>query len=270
LSYPELKKVTKIDIAVPCIHGPPGETGDIQSYFELLKIPYFGPGPEASKLCFNKVSTKLWLDALGIANTPFLFLADKTPATIEKIKQFHQKHGAVFVKASNQGSSIGCYPVAKNQNVMEAIDKAFQFSPYVLVEKSVTARELEISVFNYQGKIHTSYPGEINCPSRFYSYEEKYNPASKTTTEIKAPGLTEKQVDVMKAMAKNAFQGLKLRHLSRVDFFLTDDNQIYLNEINSFPGMTPISMFPKMMEASGVTFADYLQDSLAGILKELK
>ncbi len=259
-----------IDLAIPCIHGPPGETGDIQSHFGMYGIPFLGASPEASILCFNKVSTKLWLNALKIPNTPFVFLDALNEKNLQLASDFFQRTGKqpeVFVKASSQGSSVGCYPASSLAELKTAITSAFEYSPYVLVEKRLQARELEISVFEYKGEIHTSYPGEIVCPGKFYSYEEKYSSTSSTSTVVQAPNLTKTVVEEMQNYARKAFLGLKIRHLSRIDFFLTDQQEIFVNEINTFPGLTPISMFPKMMEATGITFASFLEDAIGRLLK---
>jgi D-alanine-D-alanine ligase len=251
------------DIVIPCIHGPPGETGDIQSLLELLRFKYIGCGPEASRICFNKVSSKLWFSALDIPNTPFIFLSENNQDFKNKALSFYREQkGKVFIKASSQGSSVGCYlPSEKDENdFVSKIDEAFKHSPFVLIEEKVDARELEISVYEFQGKIVSTIPGEIICPGKFYSYDEKYSSVSQTRTELVAEGLTKEQISLMRKYAERAFVQLKLRHLSRVDFFLTREGKIYLNEINTFPGMTPISMFPKMMENHGHKFKDYLQD----------
>ena len=266
-------KDISIDLAIPCIHGPPGETGDIQAHFGIYSIPFLGASPEASIICFNKVSTKLWLNALNIPNTPFVFLDALSEKNLQMASDFFQrtsKQPEVFVKASSQGSSVGCYPASSLAELKTAITSAFEYSPYVLVEKRLQARELEISVFEYKGEIHTSYPGEIVCPSKFYSYEEKYSSTSSTSTVVQAPNLTKTVVEEMQKYARKAFLGLKIRHLSRIDFFLTDQKEIFVNEINTFPGLTPISMFPKMMEATGITFAAFLEDAIGSLLKANK
>lgn len=249
---------TDLHYVVPCIHGPPGETGEIQTYLELISLPYFGCGPEASLIAFNKVSSKLWFNALEIPNTPFEFLTSIEDAP--KAHKLMDLYGKVFVKAASQGSSVGCYQVFKKDELDNALKNAFTFSEYVLVEKMVTARELEISTYEFEGKIHASVPGEINCPSSFYSYEEKYDPKSKTTTEVVAPGLSDDAIAKMRGYAIKAFKALKLRHQSRIDFFYTDTGEIYLNEINTFPGATPISMFPKMMENNGHSYLKFISD----------
>ena len=255
------EKKQDLHFAVPCIHGPPGETGEIQTFFELIGLPYIGCGPEASLISFNKVTSKLWYNALGIPNTPFEFLTSIKDS--QRAFDFFDKYGKVFVKAASQGSSVGCYQIFKKEDLSAALTQAFHYSSYVLVEKMVNARELEISTYEYDGEIITTLPGEIKCPSKFYSYQEKYDPHSKTTTEIEAPHLPKEVILKMREYALLAFTHLKLRHLSRIDFFYTDDGEIYLNEINTFPGMTPISMFPKMMENNGHSFNKFFKDIVA-------
>lgn len=252
------KNIEDIHFVVPCIHGPPGETGEIQTFFELTDLPYLGCGPEASINCFNKVTSKLWFKALSIPNTPFEFLASMEGK--QKAHELFDRYGKIFVKAASQGSSIGCYQVFNKADLDTALANAFKYSNYVLVEKLITARELEISIYEYDGAIVATIPGEINCPSKFYSFEEKYDPNSKTTTEIIAPNLPKEAVLEMRRIAIKAFTHLKLRHLSRIDFFYTDEGEIFLNEINTFPGMTPISMFPKMMENNGHSFNKFFKD----------
>jgi D-alanine-D-alanine ligase len=250
-------KRTKMDVAVPCLHGYPGETGELPAFFEVIKLPYIGCNSEVSHLCFNKVSTKLWLSALGIPNTPYIFLTSNSDEELAKIEQMRKEHGDLFVKAASQGSSVGTYPLRKNDDAKKIITEAFNYSDYVLVEKLLTGRELEVSAYEYDGEIHVSYPGEIVCPSGFYSYEEKYDKDSKTETHIKAKNLSDETVKTIQEYAKKTFKLMNLRHLSRIDFMLDGDN-IYLNEPNTFPGLTPISMFPKMLEGNGHDFGKFL------------
>jgi D-alanine-D-alanine ligase len=248
---------TILHYAIPCIHGPPGETGEIQNFFELIGLPYMGCGPEASIICFNKVTSKLWFNALDIPNTPFAFLT--SVEDLEKAYALFDRYGKLFVKAASQGSSVGCFQVFKREDLKNIISEAFKYSEYVLVEQMLNARELEISTYEFNNEIITTLPGEIVCPGKFYSFEEKYNPKSKTSTELVAPNLTPEVVAKMRDYAHKAFKQLKLRHLSRIDFFYTDKGEIFLNEINTFPGMTPISMFPKMMENHGQSYNEFLK-----------
>ena len=258
------QRSVQIDYVVPCIHGFPGETGDLQSMLELAQLPYLGCRPEGSKLCFNKVSTKLWLTALDIPNTPYLFLTEQDEASLSAARAALAQWGKVFVKAASQGSSVGCYAASSDTELQQAIQDAFSYSEQVLIEKALKPRELEIAVYQYGDELIATRPGEICVPQdKFYTYEEKYSTASHTQTTLAPAGLTEQQISLMQQYALKAFRQLKLRHLSRVDFFLTEDGEIYLNEINTFPGMTSISMFPQMLAYHGHDFTEYLRQLLA-------
>ena len=252
-----------VDYVVPCIHGFPGETGDLQSFLELAGLPYLGCGAEGSKLCFNKVSTKLWLTALGIPNTPFVFLSENDGAAHAEAHQAMRRWGAVFVKAASQGSSVGTYRVTDVAQLSDAINKAFGYSEQVLVEKAVKPRELEVAVYQYGDELVATRPGEICLPGdEFYSFDEKYSSTSHSTTRLDVTDLSAEQVQTIRTLALKAFRQLKLKDLSRVDFFLTEDGEILLNEINTFPGMTPISMFPKMLQHHGHDFVQFLHQRI--------
>lgn len=264
------KPLFEVDIVIPCLHGFPGETGDLQSFLEMIGIAYIGCNSETSKLCFNKISTKLWLEAYDIATTPFLAINSASEEELLKVEEFQKIHSELFIKASNQGSSVGCFPLKEASEIADTVVAALALSPYVVVEKSIEGRELEVSVFSYNNEVHATVPGEIVCPTKFYSYEEKYANKSDTKTMIEAENITPAQVEKIKEMAIKAYHVLKLRHLSRIDFFLTNQGEIYINEINTFPGMTPISMFPKMMENYGVQFKDFLSQTIDESIRELE
>ncbi|MGL5948389.1 MAG: D-alanine--D-alanine ligase [Aeromonas sp.] len=252
-----------VDFVIPCIHGFPGETGDLQSFLELAGLPYLGCRAEASKICFNKISTKLWLTALGIPNTPYLFLTEQNAAALSQAKAALAEWGKVFIKAASQGSSVGCYSASNETELLQAIKDAFGYSEQVLIEKAVRPRELEVAVYQYGDEIVATYPGEICVPTdRFYSFEEKYSASSHSETALRAADLTPEQAEAIHHYALKAFKQLNLTHLSRVDFFLTDEGEILLNEINTFPGMTPISMFPKLLEHHGHHFPTFLRHLL--------
>ncbi|WP_025553964.1 D-alanine--D-alanine ligase [Vibrio parahaemolyticus] len=252
-----------IDFIVPCIHGFPGETGDIQSLFEIAGIPYLGCGPEASSNSFNKITSKLWYDALDIPNTPYLFLTRNDEHAHRQAEQAFEKWGKVFVKAARQGSSVGCYSVTEKQAIAKAVNDAFGYSDQVLVEKAVKPRELEVAAYEMNGELHITKPGEVIAPDgAFYSYDEKYSSSSHSLTEVEAKNLTQEQIDKIRHASETVFKQMNLRHLSRIDFFLTEDNEIYLNEVNTFPGMTPISMFPKMLKNNGHKFHEFLEDCI--------
>lgn len=266
LSLPS-KEFKKIDFAIPCIHGYPGETGDIQSMFEILSIPFLGVKATSSMAAFNKICCKQWLTSLEIPNVPYFFIWDKDNSNnLELILEKRKTWPFLFLKPSSQGSSLGCLPIKENTSkidIQKAIDEGLELSPYVLIEKGIKGRELEIATYEWEGKIVATHPSEIivtNNSENFYSYEEKYSEKSATKTLVKAPNLSDEIVEKMKEYAMKAFKGLNLRHLSRIDFFLDEHNEIYLNEINTFPGMTPISMFPQMMMANGHSFETFLSN----------
>ncbi|ABE55634.1 D-alanine--D-alanine ligase [Shewanella denitrificans OS217] len=253
-----------VDYVIPCIHGFPGETGDIQSYFNLIQLPYFGCESEASSNCFNKITAKMWFSALGVPNTPYIFLHQFDQEAIAQTQAAFDTWGSVFIKAASQGSSVGCYKVDVRDNIAKVLEEAFGYAPYVVVEKTIKARELEVAVYEYQGDIIATLPGEIICDTnKFYSFDEKYAKDSKARTDVVASNLSPKLCLQIQDYAIKAFKGMKLRHLSRIDFFLTQDDEILLNEINTFPGLTPISMFPKMLQNHGHDFTEYLSDVIS-------
>lgn len=263
------EQVVVIDCVVPCLHGFPGETGDIQAFLKLHQVPYIGCDQEASINCFNKVTTKLYFEALNIENTPYIFVSDDSEKSLQQAHAAFANFGSdVYVKAASQGSSIGCYHVKDEAELDAKVREALSYSPLVLIEKTIEHRELEVAAYEYEGELHITDPGEIIIPSdKFYTFDEKYSTASSSTTTVEVEGLSPVQKDIIKSMARRAFEGLHLRHLSRIDFFLGSDGVVYLNEINTFPGMTPISMFPKLVEHAGLPmhkfFAYCVEDAIA-------
>lgn len=248
-----------IDYAIPCIHGFLGETGDIQSLLTMANIPFLGCDSEASRICFNKITAKLWFNAIGIKNTPYVALMNNDAKNHQKAIKAFMDFGGAFVKAASQGSSVGCYLVTDEALLHQAIDSAFSFSEQVLIEKPLSVRELEVAAYEYDGELIITYPGEVLTPELgFYTFDEKYSDSSQSTTHVMAQGLTEQQVDEIKTAAQQSFTQLKLKDLARIDFFLTSDGEIMLNEINTLPGMTPISMFPKMLNNHGHQFHQFL------------
>ncbi|MCY4644305.1 MAG: D-alanine--D-alanine ligase A [Bacteriovoracales bacterium] len=261
-------KTIPIDGALPFLHGYPGESGPLLALLELYKIPHLGPGHEGAVLSFNKISTKYWMEGLSIPVCPSLALRGLEDEDFERGASFLKEHDRLFVKASSQGSSKGCRLVSDRQALREALEEALSLSPYALLEKVLSARELEVSVYEYRGKLHASYPGEIIVPQgKFYNYEEKYSPQSQTKTVTRAPDLDEEVVERIRSYSLRAFQGLKLSDLARIDFFYCERDGIILNEINTFPGLTPISMFPKMLESEGPSFRDFLEDRLQALFR---
>ena len=189
-------------------------------------------------------------------------MIDQSDSELQKASAFFDQHQNLFIKAASQGSSIGCYHCTKKEDLAPMIAEAFQYSRHVLLEKGLKARELEASFFEHEGELTMAGPGEIVCPQGFYDYKEKYNPESRTQTFAKIQ-LDAEIVKKLWTMGERAYRGLKLRHFSRIDFFLTQDGQVFLNEINTFPGMTPISLFPKMIEEKGYLFSEVINTMIA-------
>ncbi|MGF1759999.1 D-alanine--D-alanine ligase [Photobacterium sagamiensis] len=259
---------TSVNYVIPCVHGYPGETGDLQSFLDMAGLPYLGCGAEASTNCFNKITTKLWFDALNIPNTPYVFLSENNESAHQIADSAFDDWGKVFVKAACQGSSVGCYNVTSKDELAEAVNKAFTYSNQVLIEKAIRPRELEIAAYQYGDEIVITKPGEVSCPDdKFYSYEEKYSADSHSVTTVEAQNLTDEQVEQIRGFARKAFIQMKLKDLSRIDFFLSEDDEILLNEINTFPGMTPISMFPKMLEHNGHKFSAFIESAIKSAAK---
>lgn len=261
----------KVDCVVPCIHGIPGETGDIQSFLNIRNIPFIGCDAEASRYCFNKITTKLYLDALGIPNTPYAMIPLQNDQYMKVALDFFDKYQDIYVKAASQGSSVGCYHVTNRDDVWDSIVEAFTFSSEVIIEKNIIHRELEVAAYQMDGELKITKPGEIIIPDNlFYTFEEKYSKDSGTTTTVTPDNLTDDEIETIRALARRAFIGLKLRDLSRIDFFLSKDDGILINEINTFPGATPISMFPKMLAHNGDNMADFLKKAVLKAINEKK
>lgn len=166
-----------VDCVVPCLHGFPGETGDTQALLTLYRVPFIGCEKEASLNCFNKITTKLWLNALGIENTPSTFIADASDESLKRAHQAFAEFGRdVYVKAASQGSSVGCYHVTDEGKLDEAVRDALGYSKLVLIEMTVLHRELEVAVYEYDGEVHATNPGEIIIPDgKFCTFDEKYS-----------------------------------------------------------------------------------------------
>ena len=264
-------KKVKVDCVVPCIHGIPGETGDIQSFLNNHNIPFIGCDAEASRYCFNKITTKLYFDALGIPNTPYAIIPLKTEKYKTVALEFFDKYNDIYVKAASQGSSVGCYHVTKRDDVWDNIVEAFQYSTEVIIEKNIIHRELEVAAYEIDGELKITNPGEIIIPDNlFYTFEEKYSKNSGTITTVTPENLTSEEIAKIRDLARRAFVGLKLRDLSRIDFFLSKEDGILINEINTFPGATPISMFPKMLAHNGDNMADFLAKAVKKAISAVK
>jgi D-alanine-D-alanine ligase len=247
----------EVEVVFPVLHGPFGEDGTIQGLLEMVGVPYVGAGVLGSAIGMDKDVQKRLLRDAGVPIVPFeVVLGGDWRAAPESVRQRIAHLGTtVFVKPANLGSSVGINRATTPAEVAAAIEEALRYDRKVLVERAVDAREIECAVLGNDDP-QASLPGEIAPGEAFYSYEDKYSAASKARLLVPAP-LSEEVVAAIRRLAVHAFRVLELRGMARVDFFLErDSNRLYLNEPNTIPGFTSISMYPKMWEASGLPYRE--------------
>ncbi|MCR4822639.1 MAG: D-alanine--D-alanine ligase [Treponema sp.] len=261
-------KYLSSDVVFPVLHGPFGEDGTIQGLFEMVNVPYVGCTTLGSAETMDKEKTKVVLEHAGIPVVPGLCLRRSDLADWKRYDQLLEKAQKelgfpLFVKPCAAGSSDGASLAKDLQHLNGAIMEAFNWDDKILVEKAVNAREIECSVTgnptidddSCPAEKLTAYgPGEIAPKHDFYDYDAKYNDPDGADLLIPAK-LSEERLEEVRTLAKKAFAALDLAGLSRVDFFIDKDtDKLYLNEINTMPGFTQISMFPKMCAAFGLDF----------------
>lgn len=249
----------KLDVLFPVLHGTYGEDGTIQGLLEMANVPYVGCGVLASSTGMDKVVMKQLFAAHGLPVGPFTFFLrtnwEKDRRAI--LARVEREIGLpAFVKPANLGSSVGISKAKNLQQLEAAIDLAAKYDRKILVERGINAREFEISILGNDEPI-ASLPGEVIPGAEFYDYNDKYID-NKTQFQIPAR-LAPEKVDEIKALAIRAFQAIDGSGLARVDFFLDrDTDKLLLNEINTMPGFTSISMYPKLWEASGISYPELI------------
>jgi D-alanine-D-alanine ligase len=244
-----------VDVVFPVLHGPYGEDGTIQGLLELANVPYVGPGVLASAVGMDKAAMRLMFAAHGLPIAPWkAYLRRDWDQHREAVTESALSLGLpVFVKPANLGSSVGISKVKTNGDLAPAIERALEFDRKVVIEWAVPeAREIECAVLG-NDEAEASVPGEVIPGREFYDYEAKYlDDASRTVIPAE---LTADQISEIQRLAVAAFRAVDAAGMSRVDFLLSRGNgTIYLNEINTIPGFTTISMFAKMWEASGLAY----------------
>ena len=266
-----IEYLKRLDIIFPVLHGLYGEDGTIQGLFELLKIPYVGCKVLASSVGMDKVYTKIIFEKAGLNQTPYEYVRkykdkyiyvnknfDEEILTIEEVAERIVKNlkFPMFVKPSNSGSSVGVKKAENIKELKENIEYAALFDKKILIEQGIVGKEIECAVLGNEDII-TSCVGEIKPAEEFYSYDAKYkNENSKTEIPANIPEEISKEI---RNQAKKAFKAIDGKGLSRVDFFIEEGtNKIIINEINTMPGFTNISMYPKMFEKSGTPYKELL------------
>lgn len=245
------------DVVFPVFHGPYGEDGGIQGLFKSLDIPYVGSDVLGSAIAMDKDVTKRLLREAGIPCVKSMTFWRGDKIDYNEVKK--ELGNIVFVKPVNLGSSVGISKAKSESEFLAAIERAFLYDKKVLVEKAINAREIESAALeNPDGSVFVSVLGEIIVKSEFYSYEAKY--IDEDSAELQVPARISRELsDRIRGIAAKAFRVLCLSSMARIDFLVDKDtNEIYLNEPNTIPGFTSISMYPKMCEASGISYSELL------------
>ena len=243
-------------VVVPLIHGPNGEDGTMQGLLEILDLPYTGSGVLASAAAMDKGAAKVLCAAAGLPQARHEAhrvdrLDESELAAIARRLGF-----PLFVKPANMGSSVGVSRASDPEELVRSVALAAAHDEWIIIEEAVTAREIEVAVL---GNLHpiASLAGEVRPGADFYDYEDKYVSGA---AEILVPApLTDDRMEEVRGLAVRAYEALRCEGMARVDFFLEEDGRGFLlNEVNTIPGFTPISMYPKMWEASGLSYRDLI------------
>ena len=255
-----LKVFADLDVIFPVLHGSYGEDGTMQGLFELNNLAYVGAGVLGSSVGMDKALFKDVMIANHIPVAPSILVHQSELTAMDRVLERVEKFGnyPLFVKPANMGSSVGITKCRDIEETAAGIQEAARFDRRVLIEKGINAREIELSVLGNQIP-RVSIPGEIRPTAEFYSYEAKYHDDSSELL-IPAP-ISQEQAEILQDYALRAYQAIDCEGMARVDFLMDKDtDEIFLNEVNTIPGFTPISMYPKLWEASGLTYAELIDE----------
>ncbi len=264
LDAPVRSSAAPIDVVFPLLHGPYGEDGTVQGLLELAGLPYVGAGVLGSAVGMDKVMMKRAFVACGLPTPAHLPLReDLDKADLDRVEE--TLGYPCFVKPSNLGSSVGVAKATGRRELEEAVDAALRFDEWALVEEAIAGREIEVAVLGDRPP-EASLPGEIIPGADFYTYEDKY---LDDRAQLRAPAELDAGLsDEVRHLAVAAFEACRCEAMARVDFFLEEPGRGFLvNEINTIPGFTPISMYPKLWEVTGLPYAALL-DRLVGLALE--
>ncbi|TXL85033.1 D-alanine--D-alanine ligase family protein [Streptomyces sp. IB2014 016-6] len=266
------KALGEVDVVFPVLHGPYGEDGTLQGLLELSGVPYVGAGVLASAVGQDKEYMKRVFLSYGLPVGPYEVIRPREwqldpSAARGKIVDFAAEHGwPIFVKPARAGSSMGITKVDAFEGLEDAIEEAQRHDPKILVESLLRGREIECGVLEFEDGPRASVPAEIPpvTSHEFYDFEAKYIDAA--TGLVPAP-LTEEQTAEVQRLAVEAFDAVSCEGLVRADFFLTEDGGFVINEINTMPGFTPISMYPRMWQESGVGYPELIDRLIQAALR---
>lgn len=246
-------RIVKLDVVFPVLHGRNGEDGTVQGLLDLAGLPYVGCGVLASAACMNKACANQIFDAVGIPHTPWMAAGRQELEDFDNLLfRLREKLSfPLFVKPVVGGSSVGITKVKSPEDLRSAASLAAAHDRTILFEQAVVGREVEVAVMGNADPIAT-LPGEIESCNEIYDYEAKYKSGDASRLYLPAR-LPESKLEEVRAMAVRAYKALGCTGLSRVDFFVEKNTgRVLLNEVNTMPGFTPISMFPKLMEKKGI------------------
>lgn len=250
------QRLSPIDVVFPVLHGMNGEDGTIQGLLSLLNVPYVGCGVLASAACMDKDVTKRLLEKEGMATAPYCCAYhDHVPTYASLTAELGE---TLFIKPANLGSSVGVFKVKNEKEYREKIKAAFLYDHKLLIEKAIIGKEVECSVLGNQ-EVKTAVPGEIVTATDFYDFASKYVDKEASKTLIPAD-ISSQQLEEVKNMASKAYRILGCEGLARVDFFVCPSGDVLINEINTMPGFTSISMYPAMWEASGLSYPELIDE----------
>ncbi len=246
-------------VVLPLLHGPLGEDGTIQGMLELANVPYVGAGVLGSAVTMDKAMAKTLADAAGIPQTRWVSLFEHEDTSDRALSAIADDLGfPIFVKPANMGSSIGVSRTTDLAELRAGVDAAFAYDDLLVLEEGVDAREVELAVLGNH-EIRVSVPGEIKPAADFYDYDDKYNDGAAELL-IPAP-LDPETVDQLQRLSKQAYRVLRCEGMARADFLIEEGGRgPLLNELNTIPGFTPISMYPKMWEASGLSYPELIDE----------
>jgi len=250
------KELKKVDVVFPVLHGPYGEDGTIQGLLELANIPYVGAGVLGSAVGMDKDVMKRLLREAGIPVVKFLTFDRSSLKEIDFGRVRDELGLPLFVKPANLGSSIGMNKIKKKEQFQSALKEAFQYDNKILIEECIKGREIECSVLGNDDPI-ASLPGEVLPQHEFYSYKAKYLDARGAILKVPAK-LSPTLTGEIQNLSLRVFKVMCCQGMARVDFFLKNNEEIIVNELNTIPGFTKISMYPKLWEASGIPYSELI------------
>lgn len=257
-----------IDVVFPVLHGLYGEDGTIQGLCKFFNVPCVGAGVLSSSICMDKIYTKIVLEKFNIRQADYVYF-DSTSYkqnSESHINEIERKLGyPVFIKPSNSGSSVGITKAHNGEELEKGINDAFRFDRKILIEKAINAREIEVAVLGNDNP-EASVPGEILPAKEFYDYEAKY---MNSESRLLIPAdLDSEKTEEIKKIAIKVYKFLDCEGMARVDFLVDKNNlDIYLNEVNTIPGFTSISMYPKLWEHSGKSYNKLIDEIIQLALK---